>query len=925
MKRLLVNAALLILCLQGAAQLRPASICAEEMEAMRARVDAKIDMAEDATLELAAARLDSALQVAWRSDTLAWGLPEWTAMIRLYSLQGFCWEWDARYLEAKVAYEAGVRLAERFGIQNPGIVYYLYGPLGNVYSRLEETTQASLLVERCIQMLRDSAAFGMAARRSSDLGISLQSRGLLRQGIDVLLRALAFPENSLDTRTRLHTIMTGILLDSFMVAPNAVVLDLAAFHADSAFHLLQTAYGRDPDFEGEVSTIVWLMGKMESLRGDWKISAQHFERAVKARSREGEGENRDLAKVLVQYAAMRMREGNTVAALSLYQQMLHALVPRCAADSFLANPRQSEIYAEYALIDALAGKGLAMLQTSEAMMAQDPTWLRTAWEACQLAYLTEDTMRATYTYEEAKLSLAAESHERMELGLELLYRLRAKGDSAATDEAVYQIFERNQGQLMGEYLKALAEGGLVPPALRERETQARLEIKTFSQRIAAETDPARLRQWQESLRAAGQALDAVKDSMRLRNPAFYTFRYAPTVISLHQIQAEVLQDSTGLIQYFWGERSVYRLIVLRDRVFFDKLGNVSDVAQYLQFLDAPDTANAHGTLTRDLFALYQLLWMDRAGEIPLRVAVVPDGPLWQVPFEALLTHGESKLGYRSPYLIHRHSIYYAFSASIQWWLEQNDHYPAITAGYLGLMPSLLGVPALALIGQDRPNLASFASDYGGQCYQGKAASRANLTKAKGCAAVLHFHSHAFWNAARPYDSFIALDDSSGSGTVDSLDLGDIMSMSPKGRLVILEACTSGVGNLRNGEGMESLAKGFVLSGAAAVISTNREVDAACSANLIDRFLEGAAAAEPIDMTLRSAKLAYLQDENLDAHARMPWVWGAFRPYGAMSPLPLRPVGHMAFWLVGGGCLLGLVTVLLILLHRRSKVQNLANF
>ncbi len=125
-------------------------------------------------------------------------MPEWIALIRLHTLKGFCHEWQGQLVESKQAYEVGVALAERFGIQYPDIVYFLYGPLGNVYSRLEETTEASLLVERCIEMLRGLFGFGMAARRSIDLGISLQSRGLLAARLG---RAGAGAQASLKTRS----------------------------------------------------------------------------------------------------------------------------------------------------------------------------------------------------------------------------------------------------------------------------------------------------------------------------------------------------------------------------------------------------------------------------------------------------------------------------------------------------------------------------------------------------------------------------------------------------------------------------------------------------------------------------------------------------------------------------------------------------
>ncbi len=110
----------------------------------------------------------------------------------------------------------------------------------------------------------------------------------------------------------------------------------------------------------------------------------------------------------------------------------------------------------------------------------------------------------------------------MELGLEILLPSAGLGDPAASDEAIYQLFERNQSQIMGEYLKGLAEGGLVPPRLRKgvksklASEMTRIQpTNCWQKRI-----PSCLRHWREKLRAAGQDLNAVKDSIRLLNPTY---------------------------------------------------------------------------------------------------------------------------------------------------------------------------------------------------------------------------------------------------------------------------------------------------------------------------------------------------------------------------------------------------------------------
>ncbi len=56
-------------------------------------------------------------------------------------------------------------------------------------------------------------------------------------------------------------------------------------------------------------------------------------------------------------------------------------------------------------------------------------------------------------------------------------------------------------------------------------------------------------------------------------------------------------------------------------------------------------------------------------------------------------------------------------------------------------------------------------------------------------------------------------------------------------MVVLSACNSGTGTLYHGEGLMSLARGFILAGASSVIRTAWEVNDEVSADIISRFYQ----------------------------------------------------------------------------------------
>lgn len=242
------------------------------------------------------------------------------------------------------------------------------------------------------------------------------------------------------------------------------------------------------------------------------------------------------------------------------------------------------------------------------------------------------------------------------------------------------------------------------------------------------------------------------------------------------------------------------------------------------------------------------------------VYVVPHGPLHYLPFGALYDGNQ--------YLLDRYTLLTVPSGTVLTYLQRKQSQsPGTTIVFAN--PDL-GAPELILPYAEKEATIIKAHRSDALLNLGKAATKRRAREQAPQAGVLHFATHATFDAARPLNSAILLSrDESSDGR---LTAGEIFGLHLPGSLVVLSGCETGMEAVTSGDEIIGFTRAFMYAGAPHLIATLWPIADEATSVLMDKFYAQLSVLPPAD-SLRRAQMAIRKQY---AH---PFYWAPFIAYG----------------------------------------------
>jgi CHAT domain-containing protein len=269
-----------------------------------------------------------------------------------------------------------------------------------------------------------------------------------------------------------------------------------------------------------------------------------------------------------------------------------------------------------------------------------------------------------------------------------------------------------------------------------------------------------------------------------------------------------------------------------------------------------------------------------------RLIIIPDEEIAWLPFDAFLKQKpeSDRADYEGlKYLIYDYTFSYGYSSSLifsnQVRMRTSEAVYTFSPDYSN--QNLPGKELDSLNGASK-EIESVYKWFGGEKFTGNEATETNFRKAILKPGIFHLAMHSLSDSNDSRYSYLIFDthaDSIEDGSLYNYEISLSRINSP---MVVLSACNSGTGTLYHGEGLMSLARGFILAGASSVIKTTWEVNDETSAAIITRFYHYLSRGKQKDEALRFAKLEYIKTQ--PPVYTNPYYWAAYEVLGDNSPV-----------------------------------------
>jgi CHAT domain-containing protein/Flp pilus assembly protein TadD len=436
---------------------------------------------------------------------------------------------------------------------------------------------------------------------------------------------------------------------------------------------------------------------------------------------------------------------------------------------------------------------------------------------------------------------------------------------------------------------------------QQQEKKINFELASINKQIYNESlnekpDAALLSDLKLNLEKLRLKQDAFRTALYAAHPELQAQRGEGTVISFEK-QADIFPDhSTALMEFVVTDENTYLFVLTPVSTTNPSLIlNAYTIPESDRSLAKRVEVFRNQLATRIGFRnsakeLFDLLIKPAQKDLKDKttLVIVPDGALWQLPFQAVMASSDR-------YLVEDYAISFSPSLSVLSQMLKQKKEDGATKSLEKLLafgnPSLGKTTAkemkltyrgekLVPLPQAEKEVERIAKLYSSdsKVFIGVEAGEDRLKAEAANYDVLHMATHGVFDDKSPMYSHLVLSQSTDPSKEDGLlEAWEIMKMDLQADIVVLSACDTARGKIGSGEGVIGLTWAFFVAGCPATVVSQWEVESASTSELMLAFHENLKKSGlTVSKALQQAELKLLRSDQY----RHPFYWAPFVVIGA---------------------------------------------
>lgn len=544
-----------------------------------------------------------------------------------------------------------------------------------------------------------------------------------------------------------------------------------------------------------------------------------------------------------------------------------------------------------------------------------------------------DYINKNYQERSTKENFIDEYHKVFSMAIQTKLGLYAQTSKKKYLEAAFGLSEKSKNLILLETIKNISAFELagIPDTLIEQQKKLRnnityLENRRYEENQKAEIDRAIVRELNGDIFDLKQERQVLVDKIGKDYPDYYELKFEPTFISIKEIQQKILKRDQSILEYFIDENVMYAFLIQQDdfQVFTLPIKADLDIkinkfresiySYRPSSINTTENTNLINSTNQLGFELYQLLIQPIEAHLTERIILITDGAISHLPFDALLTAKPNKDEdfTNVNYLMEQYQISYAHSVN---WLSElyGKEVLEFDQNFVGIAPVFKGTNnsndvadfriGLGPLKYNQEEVENIKNNIGGIVIKGVTATRKAFLDYIQKGQILHLATHGKSNDAQGEYSYLAFSEPQDSSDKQLLYVRDLFNLIIPADLVVLSACETGLGEMKRGEGIVGIGKGFSYAGAKSMVTTLWRVSDNSTATFMPIFYKNLKSGQPKDKALWNAKKEFIKQNRSTGH---PFFWAGYVAYGNINPIEFQHRHWPTSFFVGIILIIGLL-------------------